>query len=191
MPSDHRNAPGLRTTARCALGSLCGGPRRVAGFFVSGCCMVKKANPKTIEAWDRLDRLTSGQLTADDIAQDPVTLPPAKISKPRPRRSPEAMKRRRKARNAKRGRVCYRDYIPSRAWKQKRKKAFKHYGRICAVCGATGGPLYVHHKTYRNLGHEPMEDLQILCLHCHEDQHADKVLPSDPISQQFREIVSV
>jgi hypothetical protein len=33
MPSDHRNAPGLRTTARCALGSLCGGPRRVCGLL--------------------------------------------------------------------------------------------------------------------------------------------------------------
>lgn len=40
MPQDHRNHPvGRRIIARCALGSLCGGPRRVAGFFVLGATM--------------------------------------------------------------------------------------------------------------------------------------------------------
>lgn len=36
MPLDHRNTPGRRTTARYALGLLCGGPRRVCGLFSLG-----------------------------------------------------------------------------------------------------------------------------------------------------------
>jgi len=102
----------------------------------------------------------------------------------------QARRKRDRERSKQRGYINYREYIPSPKWKRKRKKAFKHYGRVCSVCGVTGVTLYVHHKTYRNLGHEPMDDLQILCVHCHENAHADKIAESDPISKRFREMMA-
>lgn len=109
--------------------------------------------------------------------------------KPKKKRSVESKRRRRRARDKRKGRVSYRDYICSKKWKRKRRAAIKYYGAKCDVCGRAG-PLYVHHLNYKTLGHERMEDLQVLCLFCHEDQHPDKAISSDPISEAFRAIVA-
>lgn len=66
----------------------------------------------------------------------------------------------------------YRQYLLSKDWHSKRMAAFEHYGRFCMACG-TNEKLHVHHKTYRNLGSENMQDLAILCFRCHDELHKE------------------
>lgn len=106
----------------------------------------------------------------------------------KPKKRTPANYEKQRRRNKRNGRVQYREYMVSQRWKRKRRKAIKFYGSKCQQCGASG-KLYVHHKNYKHLGNEQMEDLEVLCLFCHEDRHADKVLSSDPMSVEFREIV--
>jgi hypothetical protein len=71
----------------------------------------------------------------------------------------------------------YRNYIASEWW-QERRKLFLADNRICNKCGISRGiaviaydqDLNVHHKNYQNLGCELDEDLESLCLRCHEVQ---------------------
>lgn len=43
------------------------------------------------------------------------------------------------------------------------------------MCGERGSrwnwELHVHHLTYERKGHELLEDVLVLCLSCHEEQH--------------------
>lgn len=64
----------------------------------------------------------------------------------------------------------YDDYINSEAWKKKRQSAFKKHGKNCSCCGSTKS-LHVHHKTYKNLGHERLDDLEVKCSVCHTLGH--------------------
>lgn len=66
--------------------------------------------------------------------------------------------------------VAYKNYLKTRAWKNKRKEAIKHHGGKCAVCGCDG-KLDVHHLTYSRLGKEKMSDLQLLCRQHHREAH--------------------
>lgn len=61
----------------------------------------------------------------------------------------------------------YEDYLKSEKWAVKRIFALHRAGNACERCGYIFG-LQVHHKHYRNLGHEPPEDLEVLCLDCHK-----------------------
>lgn len=71
----------------------------------------------------------------------------------------------------------YAAYLKSPAWKAKRKEAIAFHGTTCQRChtplgqGMTTYYLRVHHKSYAHLGNEPMEDLEVLCLGCHEQHH--------------------
>jgi hypothetical protein len=78
-------------------------------------------------------------------------------------------------------------YINSDAWKLKKEQAFAHYGRRCSLCGRTSN-LTVHHNTYKNLGHEPMSDLCVLCWPCHKRHHrkTDAILPKDVLGSLTR-----
>ena len=64
----------------------------------------------------------------------------------------------------------YDSYILSKEWKIKRKQALDFHGDFCSQCKSKKD-LHVHHKTYANLGNEPMEDLVILCRDCHYVEH--------------------
>ena len=77
----------------------------------------------------------------------------------------------------------YYAYIQSKAWAKKREQAFKRYGRKCGVCGRTEN-LQVHHRHYRTLFNERMEDLGILCGDCHANEHEDKGA-MDSMSSEF------
>jgi HNH endonuclease len=69
----------------------------------------------------------------------------------------------------------YEAYIASDAWKAKRKLAFATYGKVCARCGGERKTLHVHHRTYvRFGGDELVEDLEVLCIPCHEKHHGKK-----------------
>lgn len=73
----------------------------------------------------------------------------------------------------------YRAYIKSPAWQAKRREVFAYHGRRCARCG-TRFRLQVNHKTYERLGHERMEDLNILCKKHHpKGRYSASQLASD------------
>ena len=48
-----------------------------------------------------------------------------------------------------------------------------HNRKSCWLCG-TANNLDVHHIHYKNLGHENLEDLSLLCRTCHTNYHAYK-----------------
>jgi hypothetical protein len=85
-------------------------------------------------------------------------------------------------------------YVASEAWQYKRLQkllslagiAAHSYENIdwlaqqasrhlysCETCGSRGSQaeVQVHHRTYRNLGREPLDDLVILCGFCHQALH--------------------
>lgn len=85
--------------------------------------------------------------------------------------------------------ASYETYIGSKRWRKKRAKALAHHGRVCVSCGATHR-LRVHHKTYARLGNELMDDLQVLCVDCHANEHeGDKPWIVDPMTTEFIELV--
>lgn len=77
----------------------------------------------------------------------------------------------------------YQDYLLSDHWKRTRKWLFySGYVKredsvgepgklLCTKCQVPVKPPYVHHKTYQNLGHEPLTDLEVLCYDCHSRVH--------------------
>lgn len=67
----------------------------------------------------------------------------------------------------------YEKYLRSKEWAAKRKEAFAYYGKRCARCGSTYR-LQVHHKNYWRLGHELMEDLEVVCSRCHKLEHGPR-----------------
>lgn len=72
----------------------------------------------------------------------------------------------------------YKTYLRSKEWKKKRKEALDEKGYLCDICKKTQDELveslHVHHLTYKNLFNEKMEDLQILCVDCHNNTHKPK-----------------
>lgn len=62
----------------------------------------------------------------------------------------------------------YNKYLESTNWKEKRKSILERDGNLC-ICGEQA--IYVHHKTYENLGQELDSDLVALCKNCHDGYH--------------------
>ena len=69
----------------------------------------------------------------------------------------------------------YDEYKSSPAWQRKRNAVIQRDGGQC-VCGAPATEM--HHKTYNNLGKEPLSELVMLCNACHNRLHPDE--PGDP-----------
>jgi len=67
-------------------------------------------------------------------------------------------------------RVDYYIYIKSKEWKKKVAWIHKIRKGKCEICGARK-KLDVHHLTYKNLGNEKEEDLQLLCRVHHKQAH--------------------
>jgi hypothetical protein len=65
----------------------------------------------------------------------------------------------------------YLDYLDSPEWWAQRKAALTRAWYQCEQCGARVG-LEVHHRTYRSLGVECADDLEVLCATCHRTAHA-------------------
>ena len=61
----------------------------------------------------------------------------------------------------------YTAYMQSAKWRKKAERIKKRDKGQCQICLAQDG-LEVHHKTYKNLYHEPLSDLIALCRDCHE-----------------------
>ena len=69
----------------------------------------------------------------------------------------------------------YEKYLQSPSWQRKRDAVRQRDGGQC-ICGAQATEM--HHKTYDNIGREPLSDLVMLCEECHERVHQPRV-PSD------------
>lgn len=61
----------------------------------------------------------------------------------------------------------YELYLNSFDWYIKKLQVFERAGGRCEMCGKIGF-TEVHHKTYKNLGNEPISDLIALCPDCHK-----------------------
>lgn len=76
----------------------------------------------------------------------------------------------------------YADYLRSDHWRDLKRRYFKSKllkrtplgAACCVLCGDWGskGPLELHHKTYKRLGREWLNDLILVCGDCHELAHA-------------------
>jgi hypothetical protein len=60
----------------------------------------------------------------------------------------------------------YSKYLQSEHWQETRLKALERAQNRCQVCNSPDD-LHVHHRTYDNIGKEPLEDLIVLCRPCH------------------------
>ena len=86
--------------------------------------------------------------------------------------------------------VDYDEYIQSDEWREKRIERLKFADFRCEICNKPSN-LHVHHRTYGNLGDEPIEDLIVLCEECHGVFHDRLALYSDPDElTAAREIIS-
>lgn len=109
----------------------------------------------------------------------PKVTPAAKPTKKRP----TGNRRKRKGLPPFKG--TYTDYLSSRQWAKKRRKALAYYGNRCTVCGTTYR-LEVHHRHYRTLFKEGWPDLDVLCRGCHENHHEGKNgVVADPMTAEF------
>ena len=68
-------------------------------------------------------------------------------------------------------------YLQSPAWKGKREQAMNRDDHRCASCNNSAE--VVHHKTYDNIGKEPLDDLTSLCDRCHEEFHESREVDND------------
>ena len=73
----------------------------------------------------------------------------------------------------------YKGYLQSAHWRKLRKQKLEQAGHRCEKCGATKG-LTVHHIRYRAYA-EQLGDLQVLCWHCHKQEHAGEHKSEDDL----------
>ena len=78
----------------------------------------------------------------------------------------------------------YLDYLESPEWYAKRAEVLKRDNHRCTECDAQIN-LHVHHKTYKRLGNENLDDLITLCYICHMKLH-DKPEPKSKIPKKAR-----
>ena len=83
------------------------------------------------------------------------------------------------------------NYYKSSHWRKFRDKLLNDIDVECEICHRKKWAIYkratkkhkkgdkrrlivltVHHKTYKNLGHETREDVLVLCRNCHEIGHS-------------------
>nr|WP_294560394.1 HNH endonuclease signature motif containing protein [uncultured Rhodopila sp.] len=70
--------------------------------------------------------------------------------------------------------VTYHEYLQTETWQRKRQGAYLAYEGRCGMCGRLlrfEGKWAAHHKHYRNIGSEPLDDLVLLCYRCHKAYH--------------------
>ncbi|WP_027368955.1 HNH endonuclease [Desulfocurvibacter africanus] len=74
----------------------------------------------------------------------------------------------------------YEAYLASPEWKKFREKALEnnfYFGKYhCQRCGwdFPRDKLEIHHKHYRTLGRERLEDVLALCRHCHAIEDSNR-----------------
>jgi 5-methylcytosine-specific restriction endonuclease McrA len=70
-------------------------------------------------------------------------------------------------------RLRYREYIQSPEWRAVRDRYWaSKLPKRCYVCDKPRHPgMHLHHRTYKNLGHERLMDLVPVCKKCHDLIH--------------------
>jgi len=76
----------------------------------------------------------------------------------------------------------YLDYLESPEWYAKRAEVLERDRNRCTECNAEFN-LHVHHKTYKRLCNESLDDLITLCYVCHMKLH-DKPKPKPKIPKK-------
>ena len=66
----------------------------------------------------------------------------------------------------------YQQYLLSATWKSKRERVLQRDDHRCRACGDAQA-LEVHHKSYQNIGDEPLFELVAVCRECHQRLHQD------------------
>ena len=79
-------------------------------------------------------------------------------------------------------RVSYQEYIKSEPWKEKKRERLDFAMYCCELCSNPNG-LEVHHRSYKNLGDERLNDMIALCETCHGVFHRRLGLHEDGIGQ--------
>lgn len=69
-------------------------------------------------------------------------------------------------------RMTYEQYLRSPHWKSLRLEFWQHgpHSGKCCNCSNRNN-LHLHHKTYKRIGHENLDDLCLLCERCHDKIH--------------------
>lgn len=75
----------------------------------------------------------------------------------------------------------YPEYLKTDHWLARRSEAKRRAGYRCEECGAKHVRLEVHHLTYKNIGAERPEDLQVLCRPCHATKGSHKVITPEEL----------
>lgn len=70
---------------------------------------------------------------------------------------------------------AYRAHLDSPAWKSKRAQVFARSNSQCKRGVCTNRAAQAHHLTYERLGEELLEDLQAVCIPCHQSIHPERV----------------
>jgi len=67
----------------------------------------------------------------------------------------------------------YKEYMFSEHWKLKKQeyKNSEFYKGCCEICKQKNVILDLHHKSYKNIGKEKLEELSQLCKKCHSVVH--------------------
>lgn len=72
---------------------------------------------------------------------------------------------------------AYLEAIDSHHWRNLRMRAIVLGGAECKRCGVKPKEhwrLQLHHKHYRTLGYEELEDVEVLCVSCHDEADAER-----------------
>ena len=80
----------------------------------------------------------------------------------------------------------YYAYLRSVQWKQKRQMAFDVYGKVCSLCNSRHD-LEIHHRHYKNIFKEQIEDLMVLCESCHKTYHKKQIWKNGKKSKYMRD----
>jgi hypothetical protein len=65
----------------------------------------------------------------------------------------------------------YQRALASDHWRALRLRVLAAHGYACERCGMTLALLDLHHRHYRTLGEESLDDVELLCRACHEEHH--------------------
>ena len=66
--------------------------------------------------------------------------------------------------------IKYKKYLKSEKWNKIKTRIHKLRGGKCERCNSKH-QLQVHHKHYKNVFKEKMQDLELLCRKCHRSEH--------------------
>ena len=70
--------------------------------------------------------------------------------------------------------VGYVAYLNSKHWLRLRKYILS-IKNMCEICSEKSTNLQLHHKTYKNLGNENIDDFLLLCNDCHKLVHKNNI----------------